>query len=204
MIYFLIACIVLNVLIPKLWIPGYLTPRWHLIPRSRSKYLPNAYLHRFTGDDDRMLHNHPYRSWSLCLKGRLKETFLDPSDRFTFREGTAERGVSILQEREISPADGIIKRECHLYHRLEVVDGPVWTLFITSPIKTINGDWFFLKKLHYLRDNTLKESAPRGILLRETVAEKIVWHELEDGRPFTRFQYRDLAKWIKDYFKGAF
>lgn len=45
--------------------------RWHMIPRNR---FFNVYLHFFVhGDDDRALHDHPWRSWSLLLDGRYRE-----------------------------------------------------------------------------------------------------------------------------------
>jgi len=45
--------------------------RWHL-RRSRSRY--NLYLHRYEGsDDDRALHDHPWRSIGILLWGRLSE-----------------------------------------------------------------------------------------------------------------------------------
>jgi hypothetical protein len=48
----------------------YLT-RWHVLPRN--KWF-NIYLHRFLhGDDDRALHDHPWRSASLILEGRYTE-----------------------------------------------------------------------------------------------------------------------------------
>ncbi|MGH8074261.1 MAG: hypothetical protein ACREO4_09325 [Lysobacter sp.] len=48
----------------------YLT-RWHVIPRNPWF---NIYLHYFEhGDDDRALHDHPWRSWSLLLDGRYRE-----------------------------------------------------------------------------------------------------------------------------------
>ena len=48
----------------------YLT-RWHMIPRNPWF---NIYLHFFVhGDDDRALHDHPWRSWSLLLDGGYRE-----------------------------------------------------------------------------------------------------------------------------------
>lgn len=45
--------------------------RWHL---RRSKSRNNLYLHRYDGsDDDRALHDHPWRSVSILLWGRIGE-----------------------------------------------------------------------------------------------------------------------------------
>ena len=45
--------------------------RWHLYRKSNSY---NLYLHRYDGsDDDRALHDHPWRSISILLWGKLYE-----------------------------------------------------------------------------------------------------------------------------------
>ena len=85
--------------------------RWHVLPRNR---LCNVYLHKFLGDDDdRALHDHPWISLSWCLAGRMVEY-------------TASQTNAIDQ--------GQFKyRKGRYAHRLEIVEGPVWTLFITGP-----------------------------------------------------------------------
>lgn len=90
--------------------PGYMH-RWYIIPRNR--YF-NIYLHKIIkDDDDRALHDHPWWSLSVLLKGSLLE---------------------ILQDRERHPVRFMpLLRSPTLAHRLEVVNGPVWTLFITGP-----------------------------------------------------------------------
>jgi hypothetical protein len=85
--------------------------RWYVIPKNR---FLNFYLHRVNAsDDDRALHDHPWSSCSIILSGTYREitpteTFIRPKGKITFRSGSA-------------------------MHRLEVVSGPVWTLFITGP-----------------------------------------------------------------------
>ena len=45
--------------------------RWHL---RRSQSRDNLYLHRYDGsDDDRALHDHPWRSVSILVWGRISE-----------------------------------------------------------------------------------------------------------------------------------
>jgi hypothetical protein len=45
--------------------------RWHIIPRNR---LFNIYLHHFLKSDyDRALHDHPWASLSIILKGEYTE-----------------------------------------------------------------------------------------------------------------------------------
>lgn len=85
--------------------------RWHLIPRNR--WL-NVYLHRFDGsDEDRALHDHPWASLSLMLKGALIE--VTHNDRKLIRAGALRlRGPKFA-------------------HRLEHVGITTWTLFITGP-----------------------------------------------------------------------
>lgn len=85
--------------------------RWYVIPRNR--WL-NIYLHKFTAsDDDRALHDHPWWSCSFLLKGEAKEHQFNR--------------VRIL------PKYLPVIRSARFAHRIEIVQGPVWTLFITGP-----------------------------------------------------------------------
>jgi hypothetical protein len=90
---------------------GYLA-RWWILPRNR--YL-NIYLHRFTGDDDdRALHDHPWASMSILLKGVLRE--------HNFKgHRCIPRLVPIIRSAKFA-------------HRLELIKGPAWTIFITGPV----------------------------------------------------------------------
>jgi hypothetical protein len=73
-----------------------------------------VYLHKFTGsDDDRALHDHPWGSVSFLLKGDLLE--------------------HRLNSRRVIPWLVPVLRSAKFLHRLEVLQGPVWTLFITGP-----------------------------------------------------------------------
>lgn len=85
--------------------------RWYLIPRNR---FFNVYLHKFIGSDDpRSLHDHPWISLSFLLKGELYEIL--------------ENGGRKI--RRFWP----VYRNSVFAHRLVMLDGPVWTLFITGP-----------------------------------------------------------------------
>ena len=90
--------------------------RWWIIPRNP---LLNVYLHKFVRDDnDRALHDHPWVSLSILIKGTYVE-HLERSSR-TFH------------------APAVIPRGCPHPHRLELVGmmgarDPVWTIFITGP-----------------------------------------------------------------------
>ncbi len=85
--------------------------RWWLIPRNPEF---NVYYHRILhDDDDRALHDHPWPSFSVLVRGALREV-LQGSVR-TIRAG------------------GCVYRGPHLAHRLELIDGePAETLFITG------------------------------------------------------------------------
>lgn len=88
--------------------------RWWIIPRN--KYF-NIYLHKIMhDDDDRALHDHPWWSVSFLLKGQLKEVLKNGVFRFP------KRFVPVF-------------RSSKLAHRLEVVDSPAWTLFVTGRVK---------------------------------------------------------------------
>jgi len=96
----------------------YLT-RWYVIPRNP---VANVYLHRFTrSDDDRACHDHPWLSVSLCLSGRMIEVLPDEDFRW------------------VEPGTVVFRRARHA-HRLELVKGPVWTLFLTGPVVR---SWYF-------------------------------------------------------------
>ena len=85
--------------------------RWWVIPRN--KWF-NIYLHKFErSDDDRALHDHPWYSVSFLLKGEMVEHSF--------------KGLRFI------PRFLPIFRTAKFAHRLELVKGPVWTLFITGP-----------------------------------------------------------------------
>ena len=89
---------------------GYLS-RWWLLPRN--KYF-NIYLHKFAGsDDDRALHDHPWFSCSFLLKGEMIEHQID-----------GKRYIPWLRP---------VFRTAKFAHRLELIKGPVWTIFVTGP-----------------------------------------------------------------------
>ena len=96
---------------PDRVIGGDYLQRWYLLPRN---HWCNVYLHKFgRSDDDRALHDHPWYSVSLLLKGELLEH-------------------SFNRKRHI-PWLWPVCRSAKFAHRLELVKGPVWTLFITGP-----------------------------------------------------------------------
>lgn len=85
--------------------------RWWL---RRDPAQGNVYLHQILrNDDDRALHDHPWDSTSIILRGTLREVLME--------------GARVL------PAGSITYREADVAHRLEVIDGPVWSLFLTGP-----------------------------------------------------------------------
>ena len=85
--------------------------RWYVIPRNK---IFNIYLHKFSGsDDDRAQHDHPWWSLSFLLKGELKEHY--------------------LHRIRIIPWLFPVLRSAKFTHRLELVQGPAYTIFITGP-----------------------------------------------------------------------
>ena len=115
---------------PDFQIPGYLN-RWHLIPRN--KWF-NIYLHQFIGPDpSEYLHDHPWWSMSIVLRGKYLEQ--------------GARWLSLLEGR-------IIVREPSDSH---IIFGPYisecWTLFITGPVVRDWGFWVdgkWMKHTDYL------------------------------------------------------
>lgn len=94
--------------------------RWWLIPRNR---FFNIYLHNICADDDdRALHDHMYENVSVVLKGRYREILSDGTSRIV------RRFIPRFRLAETA-------------HRIELIDGPVWTLFICGPRRR---EWGFI------------------------------------------------------------
>lgn len=91
--------------------------RWWLIPRNP---LFNAYLHQFLrSDDDRALHDHPWANCSVLLTGQYTEHTIDAGG---------------IHRRQVLQAGAVRMRwSGRIAHRVELHDGPCWTLFITGP-----------------------------------------------------------------------
>jgi hypothetical protein len=96
--------------------------RWWLIPKNR---YCNIFLHHFLhDDDDRALHDHPFASLSICLKG-------------AYWEDTPNGGA-------FYQAGAIKYRSATYQHRIRVghlLNKTAWTLFITGPETREWGFW---------------------------------------------------------------
>lgn len=90
--------------------------RWFAIPRNR---FFNIYLHHFLrSDDDRALHDHPWWNMSILLLGKYTE--------HTIGAGGVHHHVEYVS--------GAVKlRSAKYAHRVELTDGPCWSLFLTGP-----------------------------------------------------------------------
>lgn len=124
---------------PDIYVGGRDNPymkRWYILPRNR---LFNIYLHQFLRhDDDRALHDHPWCSLSIVLKGGYYD--ITP-------------GVDGTYQRRWYGTGSIIFRRPSSAHRVELSrflpsryssvhrQRPAWTLFITGPRVR---DWGFL------------------------------------------------------------
>jgi hypothetical protein len=90
--------------------------RWWVIPRNP---IFNIYLHHFLrSDDDRALHDHPWINLSIILEGEYTEHTIDAG------------GVCYAVVRK---AGEFKFRGARSAHRIELHNGPCWTLFITGP-----------------------------------------------------------------------
>lgn len=123
--------------------------RWWIIPRNR--YF-NIYLHKFLRDDeDRALHDHPWKSLSIILKGKYIEH--TPNKFLNRRTGLIEW---LPDNTKIFNRFSFIYRGAGYAHRIELIKDthqeaiwtkndysdmhrvihkvaqPVWTLFITG------------------------------------------------------------------------
>ena len=91
--------------------------RWFVLPRNK---FFNIYLHHFRrSDDDRALHDHPWANCSILLRG-------------TYTEHTIAAGG--INRRQVLAAGSVRMRwtGC-IAHRVELHDGPCWSLFLTGP-----------------------------------------------------------------------
>lgn len=108
-----------------MWNPYLL--RWFVIPRNK---VFNVYLHCILrSDDDRALHDHPWWNLSIILRGSYREITPD----FSLAPTPYVRVSDLPTCERILRAGSMKLRAPKTSHRLEVVDGPVWTLFITGP-----------------------------------------------------------------------
>ncbi len=91
-------------------------------------------LHKILRSDNDFLHDHPGSYASLILAG-------------SYREHTPE---GVFHRR---PGHFRV-RSRHTLHRLELVNGPVWTLFLfLNRPRGVESDWYFLvngKRIHQL------------------------------------------------------
>ncbi len=106
---------------------------------TRERQLPAVYLHYFfRGDTDRELHNHPWE-WAVSLilsGGYVEERYDGPLDLVEPRR---------VRARTLRPgAVNFIRHDT--YHRVQLVNGPTWSLFIAGPrVRQTRGeDWGFV------------------------------------------------------------
>lgn len=104
--------------------------RWWAIPRNP---IFNVYIHSFEkSDDDRALHDHPFASVSLALRGAMEEIYLHreraPEIDLPFSRGYSYQTLA----RPVTPGD-LIYRGAKFAHRMVVPTPGSVTLFITGP-----------------------------------------------------------------------
>lgn len=133
----------------------YLT-RWYLFP----KWIPwSLYLHRFTGGDKRVYHDHPWWSLSFILRGGYIEH--------------APRAMPVTRKtndisQEYKPGRFIFRKATHT-HWVDLREGrTAWTLFLTG--RRVR-EWGFhdpkkgwVKWSEYLgTDNQVKDASPSKV-----------------------------------------
>jgi len=109
--------------------------RWHLVARNNRL---NVYLHEFTGsDDDRALHDHPYRSMSIILRGRYWEHL----PAYPATPGDGHTHVYIRTTGDITTRAADAAHRIAIPPRHATPANPVITLFITGPRHREWGFW---------------------------------------------------------------
>jgi hypothetical protein len=91
--------------------------RWFFIPRNR---FFNIYIHKFLrSDDDRALHDHPWANASFILANEYAEHRIE------------QGGVNTRTMHRAG--DWNFRASGKIAHRVELTNGPCWTLFLTGP-----------------------------------------------------------------------
>ncbi len=104
--------------------------RWWAIPRNPCF---NIYIHEFrASDDDRALHDHPFASVSLALRGEMHEVYLDHVRYPELDRGFQRTFINTVAQRSIRPGD-LVYRSAKFAHRMIVPTPGAVTLFITGP-----------------------------------------------------------------------
>ncbi len=117
---------------PRIIGTNYMT-RYFIIPRNRWF---NVYLHRYTGsDDDRALHDHPWKSVSFLLKGRITEILEDGINHPPESEFDVLNNMQLVMEgkiKRIKKFKPVVRSPEHK-HRLCIETKTAWTIFMTGP-----------------------------------------------------------------------
>lgn len=140
-------------------LPGYME-RWIL----QTPWGTLRLHHILRSDDDRQLHDHPWAFWSLLLTGGYRE----------FLPGLispAGNGFAAIQNQRYWPRFSIVRHSATDAHRLELTEGPVWTLVWTGPFQRQWGFW-------------LPEKPPRWVSYRE-------WRELHPEKAWADIGERE-------------
>jgi len=125
----------------------YLT-RYYIF-RKPKKWMPSIYIHCFhSSDEDAELHNHPWHSsLSLILSGSYKEEYRTKND--------------IVKNRIFNPGRlNFIK--AGKFHRVDLLNNEVWTLFISGSKMQSWGFWnretkeYWPQEDHEKRKNIIK------------------------------------------------
>jgi hypothetical protein len=114
---------------PDRYIGGKENPymkRWHIIPRN--KWF-NIYLHHFLRDDeDRALHDHPWHSISVMLKGSYMEHLPGGKLRIVSAPSIKYRNATFMHRIQLH-TNNVFSAP----YSFGLQKQPVWTLFITGP-----------------------------------------------------------------------
>lgn len=117
--------------------------RWWIIPRNP---LFNIYLHKFMRDDeDRALHDHPWVSLSLVIKGAYIEHLSGGRKRFCGQWSLIPRWakhrhrIELLKDYYFKGRTGSSAIEPKTMYATK--GRPAWTIFITGPVVRRWGFW---------------------------------------------------------------
>lgn len=156
------------------WDDPYLL-RWYLIPRNP---FFNIYLHKFLrDDDDRAMHDHPWHSLSIVLKGKYIEHINEVKTRkgkrlgvwleytirtrvsgnIVFRKATHKHRIELYRYGQCEHKHHVKENDCGA---IEII--PAWTLFITGPKIREWGFWCPQGFVHWEKFTTPGDSSTVG------------------------------------------
>ncbi len=130
--------------------------RWWMLPKNNWF---NIYLHKILrSDDDRALHDHPWRNISIILRGG----YFEHVPGYCCRPPHINPAACTNKRKLLRTTGSVVFRQAYDAHRLEIIPGAphaTWTLFITG---TVLREWGFWCPKGWVSFEVFTDSAARA------------------------------------------